>query len=256
MSYVPRLVDGVEVTPILDAVGPLGAGLRRPLTELFSGGSAEDWDVVGDGEWVLHFRCYLLRGPGRVVLVDAGIGGNDSPASTWAPVPGRLVQELAGVGVAPGDVDTVVLTHLHSDHASGAIGEGVPVFPNARHVIQRAEIEWIEGGGPSPTLERVVRPLTMLIDAVNGAAPVMPGVRVAPAPGHTPGHQVVEVGNVTLTGDLVVHPVQVVNPRVVYAHDEDSERAVESRRAVLDGVRARGGAIGTSHFAEPFTELG
>ncbi|MEO3809365.1 MBL fold metallo-hydrolase [Sphaerisporangium sp. B11E5] len=246
----------MEVTPLLDAVGPLGGGLRRPLTELFPGGAAEDWAVAGDGEWVLHFRCYLLRDRhGRVVLVDAGIGGVDSPASTWAPVPGGLVAELAGHGVMPGDIDTVVLTHLHSDHASGTIAEGVPVFPNARHVIQRAEIDWIENGGPNPTLERVVRPLTMLIDAVDGEAGVMPGVRVVAAPGHTPGHQVVEVGDVTLTGDLVVHPVQVVNPGVFYANDEDPERAVASRRAVLDGVRAKGGSIGTSHFAEPFTEL-
>ncbi|MFC6080388.1 MBL fold metallo-hydrolase [Sphaerisporangium aureirubrum] len=255
MSYAPRLVSGVEVTPILDAVGPMGKALRRPLGELFRGGGAAVWEGW-DEEWVLHFRCYLVRdGRGRVVLVDAGIGGADSPAASWAPAPGGLITELAGHGVAPGDVDTVVLTHLHSDHASGAVTEGVPAFPNARHVIQRAEIEWIEDGGPNPIQQRVLRPLTTLIDAVDGEATLLPGVRVLPAPGHTPGHQVVEIGEVTLTGDLVVHPVQVANPAITYAHDEDPALAVRTRRAVLDGVRARRGAIGTSHFAAPFTEL-
>jgi glyoxylase-like metal-dependent hydrolase (beta-lactamase superfamily II) len=255
MSYAPRLVSGVEVTPLLDAVGPMGAAIRRPLTELFRGGSPEDW-AGHDGEWVLHFRCYLLRDRhGRVVLVDAGIGGSDSPASSWAPVPGGLVAELAGYGVAPGDVDTVVLTHLHSDHASGTVTEGVPAFPNARHVIQRAEIDWIEGGGPNPTLERVLRPLTMLIDAVDGEATLMPGVRVLLAPGHTPGHQVAEIGPITLTGDLLVHPVQLVNPAITYAHDEDPAQAATTRQAVLGSVRARRGLIGTSHFAAPFTDL-
>ncbi|GII86719.1 MBL fold metallo-hydrolase [Sphaerisporangium siamense] len=255
MSYAPRTFAGIEVTPLRDAVGPMGQSIRRPLPELFTGASPDDWAGT-PAEWVLHFRCYLLRDAfGRVVLVDTGIGGTDSPASSWAPVPGGLAGELAAAGVAPGDVGTVVLTHLHSDHASGAVTEGVPAFPNARHVIQRAEVDWIEGAGPNPILERVLRPLTGLIDAVDGAAVVVPGVRVAHTPGHTPGHQVVQVGSLTLTGDVVLHPVQLANPAVRYAYDEDAERAAASRQDLLRRVRAEGGLLGTGHFPEPFTDL-
>ncbi|MFC4591614.1 MBL fold metallo-hydrolase [Sphaerisporangium corydalis] len=233
----------------------MGESLRRPVRETLSGGSPEDWAGMSD-EWVLHFRCYLLRPrTGRPVLVDTGIGAPGSPASTWAPVPGGLLGELAAAGVAPEDIGTVVLTHLHSDHASGAVTDGVPAFPNARHVLQRAEVDWIENAGPNPVLDRILRPLTGLVDVVDGDAAVAPGVRVALAPGHTPGHQVVEIGPLTLTGDVVLHPVQLVNPAIRYAHDLDPEVAVATRLALLDRVRGQGGMIGTAHFPDSFTEL-
>ncbi|WP_214410077.1 MBL fold metallo-hydrolase [Sphaerisporangium fuscum] len=256
MSYAARSVDGVEVIPLRDAVGPMGGELKQAPSEILTGGSPGDWAGLSPDEWVLHFRCYLLRGrTGRTVLVDTGVGATDSPASTWAPVPGTLLGELARVGVAPGDVDTVVLTHLHSDHAGGAVVDGVPAFPNARHVIQRAEVEWVGSGGPNPILERVLRPLTGMVDAVDGEAEVIPGVRAILAPGHTPGHQVVEIGRLTLTGDLVLHPVQLANPAIRYAHDEDPDRAAATRQALLRRLRAEGGLIGTAHFPEPFTEI-
>ncbi|WP_424528307.1 MBL fold metallo-hydrolase [Sphaerisporangium viridialbum] len=256
MSYAPRSIAGVEVIPLCDAVGPMGGDLRQPLREILSGGSPGDWAGVSGDDWVLHFRCYLLRDrTGRTVLVDTGIGGSDSPASSWAPVPGGLIGELAARGVAPADIGTVVLTHLHSDHAGGAVVGGVPAFPNARHVLQRAEIDWIESTGPNPILERVLRPLAGLVDAVKGDAEVIPGVRVQLAPGHTPGHQVVEIGPLTLTGDVVLHPVQLANPAITYAHDHDPELAVSTREDLLRRVRVRGGLIGTGHFPEAFTEL-
>ncbi|MFC4533937.1 MBL fold metallo-hydrolase [Sphaerisporangium dianthi] len=256
MAYEPMTVAGVEVVPLRDAVGPMGGDLRQPPREKFTGGSPEHRAALAGDEWTLHFRCYLLRGrTGRLVLVDAGLGGRDSPAASWAPVPGRLVDELAAVGVSPADVGTVVLTHLHSDHASGAVTDGVATFPNARHVVQRAEVDWIEGAGPNPILERVLRPLTGLVDAVEGDAEVAPGVRVLLAPGHTPGHQVVEIGPLTLTGDVILHPVQLADPAIEYAHDDDPARAAETRRQVLRRSRSRGGLIGTAHFPEPFTRL-
>ncbi|GGL03625.1 MBL fold metallo-hydrolase [Sphaerisporangium melleum] len=256
MPYQPMMAGEVEVIPLLDAVGPMGGELRGPLGEKFVGGSAEHRAMLRGDTWTLHFRCYLLRTrAGRLILVDCGLGGADSPASSWAPVPGRLVDELAATGVAPGEVDTVVLTHLHSDHAAGAVTEGVATFPNARHVVQRAEVDWIEGAGPNAILERVLRPLTGLVDAVEGDAEVAPGVWVRAAPGHTPGHQVVETGPLTLTGDVILHAVQLADPAIRYVHDEDPERAVATRREVLRRARAGGGLIGSAHLSEPFTRL-
>ncbi|MFD2356581.1 MBL fold metallo-hydrolase [Nonomuraea ferruginea] len=107
------------MTPLCDAVGPMGEAIRRPLAETFPGAD------LPEEPWILHFHCYLLRDRAdRLTLVDTGIGGTDSPASSWAPVPGSLAGELAAAGVAPADVGTVILTHLHSDHASGAVADG------------------------------------------------------------------------------------------------------------------------------------
>jgi glyoxylase-like metal-dependent hydrolase (beta-lactamase superfamily II) len=252
MPHPSKVVAGIEVIPLCDAVGPMGPSLRRPLDETFLGASPRDWVGLDTSEWTLHFHCFLLRTPDeRLILVDTGIGGTDSPAASWAPVPGRLGAELAAAGAGPADVDVVVLTHLHSDHASGSVTDGVPAFPNARYVVQRDELDWVGG----PVLEQVVRPLRDHLQVVSGQAALTGDVDVLHTPGHTPGHQSVRVGPLFLTGDVVLHPVQLANPAVVYAHDEDADLAVATRTALLERVRDRNGMIGTGHFLEPFTTL-
>ncbi|MCT9932318.1 MBL fold metallo-hydrolase [Planotetraspora sp. A-T 1434] len=220
----------------------MGHHIRKPLPEMFPGGSFSP-----DAEWILHFHCYLLRAAGRTVLVDTGIGGADSPAAGWAPVPGRLPEELSAVGVHPADVDAVVLTHLHSDHASGSIVAGAPAFPNARYVIQQAELDWVTG----PMLDQVVAPLRDSLQIVYGDAELFPGIRVVHTPGHTPGHQCVEVGDFVVSGDVVLHPVQVADPAVAYVYDEDPELAVRTRTALLD----RAATLAPGHFPDPFVDL-
>ncbi|MDP9847493.1 MBL fold metallo-hydrolase [Streptosporangium lutulentum] len=240
-------VAGVDVFPLCDAVGPMGDSIRRPLPEMFPGGCHGEQD-----EWVLHFHCYLLRDAvGRTVLVDTGVGPENSPAASWAPVPGILGAELARVGVAPEEVDAVVITHLHSDHAGGAVIDGSPAFPNARYVLQRAEIDT----AGEKVLDHVVRPLGERLQVVDGHSDVFPGIRALLAPGHTPGHQVVQVGDLVLTGDVVLHPVQLSDPTVTYLYDDDPELAAATRVELLDRVRAERGTIATAHFAEPFTRV-
>ncbi|GLV51431.1 hypothetical protein TBS_20000 [Thermobispora bispora] len=243
MPHEPKTVAGVEIVPLCDAVGPMGGRIRRPLPELFPGAALDP-----DAEWILHFHCYLLRAGSRTVLVDTGIGGAGSPAASWAPVPGRLGEELAAAGCSPAEIDVVVLTHLHSDHASGSVVAGEPAFPNARFVIQQAELDSVAGA----MRDRVVVPLQDRIQAVSGHAELLPGIRLLHTPGHTPGHQCVEVGEVVLAGDVVLHPVQLTDPAITYRYDDDPEQAVRSRAGIL----GRAAVIAPSHFADPFVGVG
>ncbi|TQS27221.1 MBL fold metallo-hydrolase [Microbispora sp. KK1-11] len=215
--------------------------IRKPLPEMFAGAAFDP-----DEEWVLHFHCFLVRAAGRTVLVDAGIGGVGSPA-TWAPLPGRLIGELAAAGAAPADVDVVVLTHLHSDHMGGAVVDGAPAFPNARHLVQRAEVEW----AADPVRELILDPLRDLLDVVDGDVEPVPGVRVVHAPGHTPGHQIVEAGDVIMSGDALHHPVQLADPAIRYVYDEDPDLAVRTRKDIL----ARAAVLAPAHFPDPFVGL-
>lgn len=246
MPHQPKVVAGVEVTPLCDAVGPMGETIRRPLAEMFPGGN------LAEAPWTLHFHCYLLRDPaGRLTLVDTGIGGVDSPASSWAPVPGSLAGELAAAGVTPAEIGTVILTHLHSDHAGGAVADGRPLFENARYVLQQAEFDAARG----PMLDQVVTPLKGQLQVVEGDAEIAPGVRVHLAPGHTPGHQIARVGDLAMTGDLVLHPVQLDDPAVRYVYDDDQDLAAATRAEVLAELRAEHAILATAHFSEPFLRL-
>lgn len=212
-----------------------------------------------DGAWQLDFRVFAVRRPnGRVTIVDCGTGPAGHPAWSWAPVPGRLPGELAASGITPADVETVVLTHLHSDHIGWAVtADGMSFFPNARYVVQGSEISALPPD--SAALRHVVEPLRRngQLDAVEGKAALSDSrLAVLPTPGHTVGHQSVLVedgrSSVILTGDVLVHAVQLVNPDVGYAHEADQELAAATRRDLLDQARRRGAALGTPHLRQPF----
>ncbi|MFD2356580.1 hypothetical protein ACFSTC_55975 [Nonomuraea ferruginea] len=93
------------------------------------------------------------------------------------------------------------------------------------------------------------------LQVVDGDAEVAPGVRVHLTPGHTPGHQIVRLGDLAMTGDLVLHPAQLADPAVRYVYDDDQERAAATRAEVLAGLRAERALLATAHFEEPFVRL-
>src|SRR5699024_3110046 len=130
---------------------------------------------------------------GPVTLVDAGIGPAHSLAASWAPVPGRLPDALAGAGIDPADVTTIVLTHLHSDHIGWAVPADSP-FTGARVVVQRAELAAFEA---APQRDLLIAPLRAAgrLQEVDGDTTLSDGVRVVATPGHTSGHQCVLVGD-------------------------------------------------------------
>ncbi len=267
-----RSVGAYVVTPLLDAAGPFF--LDRQAA--FPDATPADWararrldpDAFGPGQsWHLDFRCFLVRGPrDRLMLVDTGVGPDGSPAEAWAPTPGRLPTALERAGIDPGDVDTVVLTHLHEDHYGWSVGpDGTPMFPNARYVIQRRETAALAAGDSA--MGYVVDPLRAAgqLDEVDGVTRLATGpgrwggsIRVVPTPGHSPGHQSVVVDDrttqVIVTGDVLVHAVQLVNPEVSYRFEADPEVARQTRRRLLDEARGRRTVLATAHLNRPWVE--
>ncbi len=131
--------------------------------------------------------AYLLRSPDTVALIDTGMppeaadGGRIFPGDRIVPIMTAddiVTARLAELGLRPADVDFVVNTHLHFDHAGGN-----RLFPDHTFVLQRAEYAAVEAGnaGPWCAFGRGVRLL-------DGDAEIMPGVRAIFTPGHSPGH--------------------------------------------------------------------
>ncbi|HEY3007137.1 MAG TPA: MBL fold metallo-hydrolase [Micromonosporaceae bacterium] len=263
---VSRVFGGMSVIALDDGAGPF----YQSRTEAFPGSTPEQWRradaydpgaVTAGGEWLLRFRCFAIRlDDGTVIIVDAGIGAADSPAATWAPVPGRLPDELAAADIRPDDVKTVVLTHLHTDHVGWAVTGGAAYFRNATYLLQGTELSEI--GRINPALvDSVIAPLRASgqLATVNGERWLGSGLRVVATPGHTPGHQSVKLdtpdGLLVFTGDLLVHAIQLLEPDVRYAGEMDPDAARASRTKLLDYLATSGGTLATAHLAEPFVRV-
>ncbi|HEU4346382.1 MAG TPA: MBL fold metallo-hydrolase [Actinoplanes sp.] len=255
-----RIVGPLTVIALDEAHGPHFDRREDALPEA----TPDDWAAADlldpaalapDGRWWLRFWTYAIRsGDGPVTLVDAGIGPAGSLASHWAPVPGRLPAELAAAGIAPADVETIVLTHLHEDHIGWAVPAVTP-FPNARVIAQRADVTAFAA---RPQEDALLRPLreSGRLTVLDGDAELGPGLRVIATPGHTPGHQSVLVSadddDLLITGDLLVHTVQLLRPEVAYAYDMDAEQARTTRLSMLYSR----GELAVSHLGTPFTSTG
>jgi len=282
---VPRLrIGSTEIIALTDGEGPFFS----PRAEAFPEATAAQWAeadrydpgaVDAEGRWWLQFRAYAIRSDKGLTLVDAGIGPADSPAGSWAPVPGALPQSLAAAGIEPAEVDTVVLTHLHTDHVGWAVvtetaappaGDDLdgnastasatsgrrPYFPNAEYLLQRAEYDALDALNPQ-LRETLTDPLAAAgrLRFLDGDTPLRAGRAVA-TPGHTPGHQSVLVADgrelVLITGDLLVHALQLLNLELAYAHENDPEAARQSRKRMLSHGPATTLHLATPHLTQPF----
>jgi len=198
-------------------------------------------------------RCLLIEAGGKRVLVETGNGDKFSPKlkDIYGIDHDRAIDVgLREVGLAPDDIDFVVMTHMHFDHSGGTTrystsGSGLaPVFRRARHVVQRRE--WEDATHPhernrASYLQENVGPLgeAGLIQLVDGEAEIVPGVRVIPTPGHTAGHQSVLIGEwdpgapkALFLGDVVPTAVHTKLPWVM-GFDLDPARTVETKRALF-----------------------
>lgn len=251
-------IGATTVIALEDGTGPY----FRPRREAFPQATDEQWRHAdeldpaarsADGEWLLRFRCFAVRAPdATLTLVDTGIGPAGAPASSWAPTPGALPAELAHAGIDPDQVRTVVLTHLHTDHVGWAV-VGEPYFANATYLLQRAEREAINDVNPA-LRQALIEPLeaAQQLRFLDGDLQLDAASRVVATPGHTPGHQSVLVADgdasVLITGDLLVHAIQLVDPELAYLYETDPVAARASRIALLRGAPM----LATSHLGVPF----
>lgn len=196
----------------------------------------------------------LLRGRGRVALIDAGAG------PTFQASAGHLLEAMDALGVAPEDVTDVIFTHAHPDHLWGVLDDfDDMLFYNARHAMGAAELDyWRDPAtvdtigaerqafavGASRRLERLGDQLEPLADG----AEALPGVRAMALPGHTPGHMGFAVedaeGGVLIVGDAIGNAhVAFAAPDLPSGSDQDGAQAVETRLALLERAAADGSRI-------------
>jgi glyoxylase-like metal-dependent hydrolase (beta-lactamase superfamily II) len=158
--------------------------------------------------------CFLIRHSKGTLLWDTGLGdavadhpgGVELAAGIRGTVRVKLVDQLKALGLKPADIDYLAFSHWHEDHTGNA-----KLFGKATWILQRKELDAATGHAPPPfeSLAPVAAWRTARKRIINGDADVFGdgSVRILAMPGHTPGHQVLELrlphaGTVLLAGDL------------------------------------------------------
>lgn len=207
----------------------------------------------------IHINCYLIRGRGSNILIDAGAGG----IRNWG---GELPANLRVAGLAPENIDTILLTHAHPDHVGGLVdGAGNATFANAELIVQNQEIAfWQDDSNLARSSERArgnfliarqvfdsYRPRLRRFDAGE----VLPGITAMALPGHTAGHTgyrlASDLENLLIWGDVVHFPhIQIARPDASIAFDSDAQVAAETRARLLDCVSSERLLIAGMHLGE------
>ncbi len=223
-------------------------------------------DLRADGTVPIPYDCLLVRTGERLVLIDAGMG--PVAAMAGAPTAGHLTESLADIGVAPRDIDVVVISHAHADHLGGVVtmnGETAELtYPNARHVMWRTEWEhWTSEGNLLQMEEMFSGPARLclppiadagLLELVDEEKEVLPGIALIAAPGHTPGHIAVAIDSgeeqAIYLADTVLHvrEFEHVDRVSVFEQDHDGVRA--TRRRLLARCADEGPTVVAFHVGE------
>jgi glyoxylase-like metal-dependent hydrolase (beta-lactamase superfamily II) len=225
--------------------------------------------VDTDGTYHIPAVCFLIQGEGFTVLVDAGNGQDNAPfpaelaaAAGLEPGPqyiavgGKLPDSLAAAGVAPEDITTLFLTHLHPDHVGWVAPGGVLFFPNAEIFYGAADWDALIAPAPAEDPTRMALEAAKaagVLRAIDGTAvEIVPGITAHLIPGHTPGHYSVAVTSggqeAHLLGDAVHHPLQLNDTAIYFVHDADAKNALETREELFTQFEGTDAAIGMTHF--------
>jgi glyoxylase-like metal-dependent hydrolase (beta-lactamase superfamily II) len=264
-GFYRHKLGSLEITTLLDGYAPLNA-------EAFLGTPPEEIERILAAHAMTTdlptpVQAFVINSGERTYLVDAGIGATQM----FGPTLGRMQANLEAAGISTDQIDAVILTHAHPDHADGLIdAEGNAVFANAEVVLNAVERNfWFddaamnaapaEAEGLFESARRALTPYAERTRLADAGSEIFPGIVLEEAPGHTPGHSVLRVASgddqLLIAGDIMHNfAIHTAEPDTGFAFDLDPEQAAQSRRRVFDMIAADRMLMAGTHL--PFPGLG
>jgi glyoxylase-like metal-dependent hydrolase (beta-lactamase superfamily II) len=238
-------------------IGSIEIHLINDCTTLVDGGGA--FGLVPRKLWQRYFTpdednlipmcqtCLFVRAGDKNIVVDTGLGTklNDKARRIWnIRGEGGLIRGLGMLGIAPSDIDLVIDTHLHADHAGGntswdAAGKLIPTFPNAEYLVQRHEYE--DAMQPNERTAATYLPMNYqpLVESgqmrlLDGDTEILSGIWGIVSRGHTPAHMSIrfEGGGkaAAFLCDLASYAVHFERLGWMTAYDVEPLQTLESKR--------------------------
>ena len=261
-GYYRTMLGDFEITALSDGSHPFP--IDTVMTHIEAGLIKQDLDQADLTAPVQgSINAFLINTGARLILVDAGAG------VLYGDCCDKLVTNLRAAGYQPEQVDEVLLTHLHKDHAGGIMTQGKAVFPNAVLRLSQTESDyWLTAANKA----RAPDFLSTFFDAAKAAvAPYQAaqryqpyrqfgqleaGIEALPAPGHTPGHAMYRVQSrgqtLLIWGDIVhVAAIQLPHPQATVKYDSSETDAQKTRARLLQQAANEHTLVGAAHIAFP-----
>jgi glyoxylase-like metal-dependent hydrolase (beta-lactamase superfamily II) len=259
-----RKLGSIEVTSLLDGYIDVG-------NQLWTGIAPEAVDTaiaeafLSDPTAIrIGITSYLLNTGDRLILVDSG------SADLFGPTAGRFRENLAAAGIEPGQIDDILVTHMHPDHIGALVEGDKAAFPNAGVHVNATDLDYWTSDTNRAAAPEFARPWFDAASVVkfaygdrlstfSGATTVLPGIEVEPLPGHTPGHSGFRVSSegqaLLIWGDACgVAAMQFRHPDAGLVFDVDGETGRATRKRMLDMAATDRVLVAAAHL--PFPSFG
>ena len=259
MSRVSSIdIGSIKVTSLLDGELVLPAEVLLNLKD-------EDVQTIkNNSENSLSYsniNAYLIQSGDRNLLVDAGC------RELFGQTCGFIQDALTEAGVSTNEITDIFLTHLHPDHIAGTLNtDGSAVFNNAQmHIVDKEHDFWVgenfdavevNGADWASLAKGVINAYKDRLNILSEGKEIISGVNIVAIPGHTPGHSGfrVDSGNESLMhlGDILhLQNLQLIDPNVSTVFDIDYDKALASRKRVLDMVSSDKNLCTSGHWLTP-----
>ncbi|MFP6849021.1 MAG: MBL fold metallo-hydrolase [Pseudomonas sp.] len=245
-GYYRMAVGDFEVTALYDGYIDLDK-------KILSGASAEDIQSLLTKMFIdssngvqTAVNAYLINTGTNLLLIDTGA------AKCFGSTLGMVQSNLKASGYSPEQVDSVLLTHLHPDHACGLLSaDGKAAYPNATVYVPQADADfWLsdKAASQAPQASRGMFKMSQQsvapyiaqqrLKRYSPDSQLFAGVSVIASNGHTPGHSSYLLSSknqsMLVWGDIVhSYAVQFAKPEVVIEFDTDSAKALEARKKLF-----------------------